>query len=588
MKNILVMISLRNLLRQKRRNILLGVAIAFGTLILILANAFSSGLTDVILNRIVKYTNGHVALGYSQNGNLMNQIFRDGDRIKHIIEKEAPNAEMKSEAIGMMARAIGNTRADNVIMVGIDLGATISKKDAEEYLANFKMIDGSFENLKDSTLENPVAIATQKATYLGLKRGDVLKVKFTNVDGQSQSARLTVAAIFKPANVFMSSPIFLNMPDVKKITGYGPHDVANYQINIANPKKASIDLANRIHASLKSGMGAIYGTARSAQSTASLIVLGMRNDTASHKIFATHITLSAGDTSTALSRTGAIISQESAQALGIAIGDTIRVSYAGKYAPDSGSFRVTINGIAAFGNKLPTQTLLLNEKEFYKNFYEPWAATDTTQAKLLPDSASPVFAGIAPEYLLIKRCKTTDEYTKALKEAGKARYKGITVSVQSMYETASIVLQMESVLTLVTLVAVLILFCIILIGVINTLRMTIRERTREIGTVRAIGMQASDVRTSFLLETFFLAFFSSVIGGFGAYGAMALLSLWHLGGEDNQLSMLLVSGHLHFTPSLLASVGYVLMIQIIAVVTAFFPARAAAKMSAAEALRHYE
>ena len=67
---------------------------------------------------------------------------------------------------------------------------------------------------------------------------------------------------------------------------------------------------------------------------------------------------------------------------------------------------------------------------------------------------------------------------------------------------ASEVLKLEQVLNLITIIAVLILFFIILIGVVNTLRMTIRERTREIGTIRAIGMQKKDVRNVFILESF--------------------------------------------------------------------------------------
>ena len=103
----------------------------------------------------------------------------------------------------------------------------------------------------------------------------------------------------------------------------------------------------------------------------------------------------------------------------------------------------------------------------------------------------------------MKRCNTTDEYTKIFKEMGRSKFKGIMVSVQSMYETASAVLNVEFALNLITLAAGLILFCIILIGVVNTLRMTIRERTREIGTMRAIGMQKKDVLSMFLLETDF-------------------------------------------------------------------------------------
>jgi putative ABC transport system permease protein len=157
-----------------------------------------------------------------------------------------------------------------------------------------------------------------------------------------------------------------------------------------------------------------------------------------------------------------------------------------------------------------------------------------------------------------------------------------------MYESASMVVNLEVALNLITLGAVMVLFFIILIGVVNTLRMTIRERTREIGTVRAIGMQKKDVRNTFLLETFFLALFSIIAGILAAFAVMAGLSLIKINAQDNPIGMLLVNGHLNFVPTVIGTVSYTVLILLIAVATAYFPAQRAAKMSAASALRHYE
>jgi ABC-type antimicrobial peptide transport system permease subunit len=101
-------------------------------------------------------------------------------------------------------------------------------------------------------------------------------------------------------------------------------------------------------------------------------------------------------------------------------------------------------------------------------------------------------------------------------------------------------------------------------------------------------MQASDVRNSFLIETGMLAFFSALAGTAIAFAAMWGLSAITFKTEDNPLSMLLVSGHLFFAPTLIAVLGFILLIMAIAVLTAWFPARRAAKLSAAAALRHYE
>ena len=156
-----------------------------------------------------------------------------------------------------------------------------------------------------------------------------------------------------------------------------------------------------------------------------------------------------------------------------------------------------------------------------------------------------------------------------------------------MYETASDILKLESVLKIITISAVLVLFFIILLGVVNTLRMTIRERTREIGTVRAIGMQRADVRNMFILETFFLTLFSSAAGMALGFTAMRLISLLTFHPQDNPLGMLLVNGHLYFLPTFSGIAGSVLLIIAIAVITAWFPARRAANLPPAQALRHF-
>ena len=118
-----------------------------------------------------------------------------------------------------------------------------------------------------------------------------------------------------------------------------------------------------------------------------------------------------------------------------------------------------------------------------------------------------------------------------------------------MYETASDVLKLEGALNLITIVAVLILFFIIVLGVINTLRMSIRERTREIGTIRAIGMQKKDVRSIFILETVSLTFISAISGTIFAFIVMGLLSLVKFHVVDNPMGILLLNQSLHFVPT---------------------------------------
>jgi ABC-type lipoprotein release transport system permease subunit len=176
---------------------------------------------------------------------------------------------------------------------------------------------------------------------------------------------------------------------------------------------------------------------------------------------------------------------------------------------------------------------------------------------------------------------------KKNQELRKTNFYGPAIDVRTMYESASQVLELEGALNLITLIAVLILFLIILTGVVNTLRMTIRERTREIGTMRAIGVRVADVRNIFLIETFQLAFFSAVTGVVLAFIVMAVLSSFTI-ETQSVLGIFLSKKKLYFLPQagdILRNIG---MILLVSTATAYFPSRRAAKLDPAEALRHFE
>lgn len=584
---IIVKIALRNLVRQKRRSILLGIAIAFGTMVLILACAFSHGISTVLLERIVKVSCGHVSITFMKNGNVLNKIFHDGDMIRDAIRKEAPEALRYDEVITMVGRAISNTTADNVILVGVD--GKMPPDELKEFESNFKIVDGSFSALKDSSSGTPVLISNQKANTLKIKRGDVLKVRLTDINNQWSSARLVVVGIFKPSNPYMSMPIIFNNRDLRLLAGYGPHDIPSIQIEIKDPQKNARKVAERIYHSLKPSIAVIEGNAQCRNICAEAIVLGFKNDMASRSVFSRMLPLAQGDSAAAFGLNGVILSPSLATKYGAGVGDTLNVAWHGKYDTAFTVAKFTVTAVAAATAMVPQNCLFVNEHDFYHWYYMTLPAAPSAAAKAaFPGISSPFYKALAPEYTLMKQCATTQELQNEFRELSRQRVRGVVVSVQSMYETGSIILSMEAALNLISGIAGLVLFFIILIGIINTLRMTIRERTREIGTIRAIGMQKSDVLFMFIFETVFLSLFSSLIGTILAFLAMWGLSTIPIDAGESPMGMLLENGRLFFAPTAYGTVGFIFIIVGIAVGTTFLPARRASNLPAANAMRHYE
>ena len=582
---LLIRLSLRNLLRQKRRNIMLGSAMAIGVCILVVANSFSHGISDILFNKIMRYVTGHVAVRFNERGGVMREIFRDRVRAFEAVKGE-PLIEEANESIGMFARAIGNGRSDNIILVGADTKANVSKEGLKEIEESFRLVEGRWKDIESAAIENPVIISAEKAHYLNVKMNDIVRVRFRNMFGQDQAARLTIVGIMKNDNIFMQPVVFLEQGRAKDLLGYRPWETASLSLKIKDPQKDAAALADRIHARLKPGTAVIYASAAGRAGRKPVVLLGFKSDDESKKKLSGLLKLSSGSFDKLFRKDGLIVPVPLARALGVNAGDKITVRYDRKFEKTQKEASLEISAVCGSGDYPGQDVMLMNDSGFYDLYYDDLPAGPGPGAKpYAPDGHWSALA--APEWVLLKRTYNSDDYRKKYQEIARNKWKGTTIDVSTMYETASDILKLESVLNIITLSAVLVLFFIILLGVVNTLRMTIKERIREIGTVRAIGMQRTDVRDMFLLETFFLTLFSSVTGLLLGFLAMHLLSLLTFHPVDNPLGMLLVNGHLYFLPTFTGIAGSMLLIMAIAVATAWFPARRAANLSPAQALGHF-
>ncbi|MFH9351779.1 ABC transporter permease [Kitasatospora sp. NPDC017646] len=112
------------------------------------------------------------------------------------------------------------------------------------------------------------------------------------------------------------------------------------------------------------------------------------------------------------------------------------------------------------------------------------------------------------------------------------------------------------------------------LGIVNTLAMSVTERTREIGALRALGMERAAVRRMIRLEAVTVAGFGTLLGlAGGLFGAWAVGAL--AGGAMEQYTLVLPWGTLALV--CLASLA-------IGAVAAAVPARRAAALSPLEAV----
>jgi putative ABC transport system permease protein len=144
--------------------------------------------------------------------------------------------------------------------------------------------------------------------------------------------------------------------------------------------------------------------------------------------------------------------------------------------------------------------------------------------------------------------------------------------------------QIVNVLNSASLVILLILFLIIMVGIGNTFRIIMYERIREIGTMRSIGMQRGEVRSLFLYEAAFLAVGGVLTGIVLALVIMGVVSLVNF-GINSPLFIILKNGHMTFNLPLARTIANVVIVTGLTLAAAFFPARNAARLDPAVALR---
>ncbi len=111
------------------------------------------------------------------------------------------------------------------------------------------------------------------------------------------------------------------------------------------------------------------------------------------------------------------------------------------------------------------------------------------------------------------------------------------------------------------------------IGIINTMMMSIYERTKEIGIIKVIGCSMKNILQMFLAEAAYIGLFGGLLGLGASYGLSAALN-----------SITAVSGFVGIIPPYLA-IGAVMFSIAVALLSGIYPAVRAMRLSPLTAIR---
>ncbi|AKM81795.1 MAG: putative ABC transporter, permease component [Candidatus Pacebacteria bacterium GW2011_GWF2_38_9] len=237
--------------------------------------------------------------------------------------------------------------------------------------------------------------------------------------------------------------------------------------------------------------------------------------------------------------------------------------------------------------KVFNTTFMLDQEFFSKADYQAESApTDFTIVAVIPDEKTPAFympfndiKGLGVENysqikVVVKDQNKIDQIRQSIESSGFQTSSVVDTvgKINDLFDTVRFVL---SILGMVAL-------SVAALGMFNTLTVSLLEKTREVGLMKAIGMKSNEVKRLFLAESIVMGLSGGVCGLLISSLAGQLVSLI--------LSMISVTkglGYIQlvYIPFYLGA-GVVALSFIIAVATGMYPSYRATKISALNALRY--
>lgn len=159
----------------------------------------------------------------------------------------------------------------------------------------------------------------------------------------------------------------------------------------------------------------------------------------------------------------------------------------------------------------------------------------------------------------------------------------VELRIATIDEVTGIVRSILSAVNAVGGVVAAIMLFIIAVSIFINLRMTINERLREIGTMRAIGMESGGVTSLFIFENLILAMLFSITGAAAAFLASALFRFVIVLPSAGNLGLFLDGGHFVLIPTVGGTALIVTVIALFTVLFSYFPARRGGKITPVEA-----
>jgi len=204
-----VPLAFKNIFRNKKRSVTLGVNYAIVTLILVLLFAFSAGATQNIETNLIRSSAGHITITgqYAQNGRIYQGI-PDTTKVIDIAKNTLGNVEVVPRYL-MMSTLYYKGLSKRLTFVGIDASSDSGFKDQIHFLS------GSWDGFVQDP--NGIVVPKDTADYYGISAGDETVISTRTRFGAFNTGIMKVEGVYTTPNFFAKGLLLTHFPFLQKL-----------------------------------------------------------------------------------------------------------------------------------------------------------------------------------------------------------------------------------------------------------------------------------------------------------------------------------------------------------------------------------
>lgn len=236
-------IAIRNLAQARRRTLLLGAALAAVTGLFALLLALSAGISDALIRSATTLATGHVNVAgfFKARASDAAPVVREVTALRALVQSSVDGLDLVVDRGRGFARIVGPDRALQAGLTGIDVAEERRLFEMLRFAPEAEYLDGGRDEIigDPRRLESGGAILfSAQARRLGVRVGDPLTLVAQTLQGQTNSAEVTVAAVAKDIGFLSNFSVFVGKSTLRTLYRLGPDVSGVVQIYLQDHRQA--------------------------------------------------------------------------------------------------------------------------------------------------------------------------------------------------------------------------------------------------------------------------------------------------------------------------------------------------------------